>query len=74
MPYRYVTAEVEVDLADFDTDDLREELENRGESIGPDYSSESLELITAIWQRRRLGQDYQRELDQLIYNVLGKTL
>ena len=74
MPYRYVTAEVEVDLADFDTDDQREELENRGVSIGPDYSEESLELITAIWQQRRLGQDYQQALDQLIYNVLGKVL
>lgn len=28
--YKYVTAEVEVDLSDFDTDDLIEELENRG--------------------------------------------
>ena len=74
MPYRYVTAEVEVDLADFDTDDLREELENRGVSIGPDYSPDSLELLTTIWERRRLGRDYQQELDQLIYNVLGKTL
>jgi CubicO group peptidase (beta-lactamase class C family) len=74
MVYRYVTAEVEVDLSDFDTDDLREELENRGESIGLDYSSQSLELLTAIWERRRLGQDYQTELDQLIYNVLGKIV
>lgn len=74
MPYRYITTEVEVDLSDFDTEDLREELEDRGVTIGPDYSSESLELLTAIWQRRRLGQDYQQELDQLIYNVLGKVI
>jgi hypothetical protein len=74
MVYRYVTTEVEVDLSEFDTDELREELESRGESIGPDYSSESLELLTSIWQKRRLNQDYQRELDQLIYNTLGKVL
>lgn len=74
MVYRYITTEVEVDLSEFDTDDLREELENRGESIGPDYSSQSLELLTTIWQRRRLNQDYQSELDQLIYNTLGKVL
>lgn len=74
MTYRYVTAEVEVDLADFDTDDLREELESRGESIGPDYSSESQELLVAIWRRRRLNQDYQAELDRLIWCVLGKVI
>lgn len=74
MVYRYVTTEVEVDLSEFDTDDLREELENRGESIGPDYSKQSIELLTTIWQRRRLNQDYQSELDQLIYNTLGKVL
>ncbi len=74
MVYRYVTAEVEVDLSEFDTEDLRDELEQRGESIGPDYSDQSQELLTAIWLKRRLGQEYQTELDQLIYNVLGKVI
>lgn len=74
MVYRYVTAEVEVDLSEFDTDALLEELENRGETIGPDHSRESNELLTAIWERRRLGHDYQNELDALIYQVLGKVL
>jgi len=76
MPYRYVTAEVEVDLADFDTDELVEELENRGY----DYNTQGVdgdemrEVLEQVWQKRRLGKDYQQELDRLIYGVLGKTI
>lgn len=76
MPYRYVTAEVEVDLSDFDTDDLVEELENRGY----DYNTQGVDgdemrgVLEQVWQKRRLGKDYQQELDHLIYGVLGKTI
>lgn len=76
MPYRYVTAEVEVDLAEFDTDDLVEELESRGY----DYNTQGVDademrlVLESIWQRRREGKDYQAQLDQLIYGVLGKIV
>jgi len=76
MPYRYVTAEVEVDLSEFDTDDLIEELENRGF----DYNTEGVdgdemrELLERIWLNRRQGKDYQSDLDQLIYGILGKVV
>lgn len=76
MPYKYVTAEVEVDLEEFDTDELIEELERRG----VDYNTngvdgdEMREVLNQIWQKRRLGQDYQAELNQLIYGVLGKIV
>jgi hypothetical protein len=65
----YVT--VDVDLSDFDTDELVEELESRGEVIGG-YENNS--LVTAIYEKRRLGQDYQTELDTLIYEVTGRIL
>jgi len=65
----YVT--VDVDLSDFDTDELVEELESRGEVIGG-YENNS--LVTAIYEKRRLGQDYQTELDTLIYEVTGRFL
>ncbi len=65
----YVT--VDVDLSDFDTDDLVEELESRGEVIG---GYENSSLVTAIYEKRRLGQDYQTELDTLIYEVTGRIL
>lgn len=76
MPYKYVTAEVEVDLSDFDTDDLVEELESRG----LDYNTTDVDAdlarmrLESVWNKRRLGHDYQRDLDDLIYQVLGKIL
>ncbi len=73
MPEVLVETYVDVDLDDFDTDDLVEELERRG--MGMEVSSHSgTELITAIYQKRRLGQDYQRELDQLIYLGIGRIV
>ena len=60
--------EVDVDLTYFETEDLIDELENRGHMADTDSKS----LVEAIYQRRRLELDYQSELDQLIYTVLGK--
>jgi hypothetical protein len=67
----YTEVEVDVELDDFDTDDLIEELEKRGKGLEV-ASHTGTELITAIYQKRRLGQDYQRELDELIYVGIGK--
>jgi hypothetical protein len=76
MPIKYVTAEVEVDLSEFDTDDLIEELENREMDFNTKYvDGEQMRLLLeTIWQKRRIGQDYQRELDDLIKGVLGKVV
>jgi hypothetical protein len=78
MTYRIITTDVEVDLSEFDTDDLIEELEDRGEWTGISSSSgqfDSKELLEAIWMKRRMGNnDYQTELDQLIYAVLGHVV
>lgn len=75
---RYATVEtyveVEVDLGEFDTDDLIDELESRGEMVVRDDETPSSAILTAIWEKRRMGQDYQRELDELIYTVLGKVI
>ena len=73
MPTVETYVEVDVELTDFDTDDLIEELENRG--MGMDVVSRSgTELVTAIYEKRRLGQDYQRDLDELIYVATGRIL
>jgi len=68
----YITVDVDVDLTDFDTEELIDELESRGEFVGD--NSENSALVTAIYEKRRLGQDYQLELDQLIYEVTGRIL
>jgi hypothetical protein len=64
----YTEVEVDVDLTYFETDDLVDELENRGHMA--DISSK--EIVEAIYQNRRNGKDFSHELDQLIYTVLGK--
>ena len=70
----YTEVEVEVDLTDFDTEDLIEELEDRGKLL----VGESLDckaLVEQIWMKRRQGNhDYQKELDQLIYQVTGRAV
>ena len=74
--YINVTADVEVDLSDIDTDDLIDELETRGR----DYNTKGVDademrnLLEIIWLNRRTGKDYQNELDKLIYGVLGKIV
>ena len=68
----YTEVEVDVDLSDFDTDDLIEELEGRGAGA-TDYG-DGKDILTAIYEKRRLGRDYQLELDQLIYLGLGKIV
>lgn len=65
----WATVEVDVDLSDFDTDDLIEELTNRGRE--PD-SFETHTLVRDIYEKRRNGKDYQRELDILIYDIIGR--
>ena len=68
---RYV--EVEVDLVDFDDEELRSELESRGYEVKNDGTLKD-ELIESIWLKRRLGQDYQADLDSLIYRVTGRAI
>jgi len=66
--------EVDVDLGDFDTVDLLEELESRDELL-VDGSNGAKDLLNAIWLKRRMGRtDYQTELDQLIYAGLGRIV
>ena len=67
----YKEVEVDIDLSDFETDDLLDELESRGE-LPADSQYDAKDLLNAIWLKRRMGRtDYQTELDQLIYTGLG---
>jgi hypothetical protein len=73
MPTVYTEVEVDVSLEDFDDYDLIDELERRGKGLEIAESS-GTELVEFIYQKRRLGQDYQSLLDELIYVVLGKIV
>ena len=70
----YTEVEVDVDISEFDTEDLLDELASRG-SLPQEADDTSKELLTAIWLKRRLANlDYQTELDQMIYQVLGHVV
>ncbi len=68
----YKEVEVDVDLSDFDTDDLIEELESRGAGA-TDYG-DGKEILQAIYEKRRMNKDYQQELDQLIWLGTGRIV
>jgi hypothetical protein len=68
--------EVEVDLDQFDDDELLEEVAARNLGIAGSEAegSETHQLITTIWLKRRLGVDYDADIDALIYHVIGKAI
>lgn len=73
MPTVYTEVEVDVDLEDFDDYDLIEELERRGKGFEVQNKTPT-ELVHKIYEKRRVGQDYQQELDELIYVAIGRIV
>jgi len=76
MTYRtiYTEVEVDVDLADFETDDLLDELASRS-SLPMEEDFYGKEILETIYLKRRMGRnDYEKELDELIYSILGKIV
>ena len=70
--YRTISVDVDVDLSDFDTEDLVRELESRERRhITTD---EAQDLVQVIYEKRRRGLDYESELDLLIFNTLGRIV
>lgn len=71
----YVTVEAEIDLGEIDTEDLVEELESRNAYDNKTQADLYQSLLTIIWQKRRAGNvSYDKELDTLIYDVLGHVI
>jgi hypothetical protein len=69
----YTEVEVDVDISEFDTEDLLDELASRG-SLPQEYDNNTKELLEKIWQNRRENKPFDSELDRLIYDVLGKVI
>jgi hypothetical protein len=65
-----------VDLDDFDDDELLEEVVARNLviALSETEGSETYQLITSIWNKRRLGVNYDADIDALIYHVIGKVV
>jgi hypothetical protein len=70
--YKTIYTEIEVNLNEFDTEDLIEELESRNADF-IEYS-DNLELLATIYHKRRTGQDFTKELDELIYSTIGRIV
>lgn len=68
--YKDVEVEVDVDLEEFEDEELLDELASRGMAI----SSESTSIIEQIWQLRRTNQPYDHLMDDLIYDTIGKII
>jgi hypothetical protein len=68
--YKDVEVLVDVDLDEFDDDDLLDEIASRGLGV----SAESKDIITQIWQLRRTNQPYDHLMDDLIYDTIGKLV
>ena len=68
MPVIYTEVEVDVDLADFDTDDLIDEINRRNKTS----STSMQDQITKIYELKRTNKSYEEELDLLIYDVIGR--
>ncbi len=64
------TLEVDVDWEDLDTTDMIEELERR--KAIPAMSEFPDRILERIYFKRKSGEDYTRDLDDLIYNVIGR--
>ena len=69
----YTEVEVDVDLEEFETDDLLEELDLRG-ALPPEGNVNAKELVEQMYYLHRQGQDCTHMLDQLFYSVLGRIV
>ena len=68
--------EIEIDLADFDTDDLVVELEDRGFTVVKDLvtTEGGHAAMERIYQKFQQNQDYSEDVRQLIWETLGRIV
>jgi hypothetical protein len=69
----YTEVEVDVDIEDFDTEDLLDELERRGD-LPVEESGAAKEIVEQIYYLRRQEQPYEHLMDSLMYAVMGRVL
>lgn len=64
------TVEVDIEWSDLDTNEMIEELQRR--AVIPNMNEFPNHILNRICLKRKSGEDYTRDLDDLIYNVLGR--
>lgn len=72
--YKTVSMHVDVDLDDFDDEDLIDHLESKGYTVVNDggVASTNPYLLKEIYELRRMNKPYERELEQLIWSTIGR--
>jgi hypothetical protein len=76
----YVNVDVDVDvdevLRELDDDELIDELVRRGKDFNTQFIDGDVarEQLEKIWLLRRLGKDFDKELDHFLYYVLGRAI
>lgn len=72
-------AYIEVDIGEFSDEEIQEEFGKRFpdcldlNTVGVDPDDMRI-LLNTIYEKRRLGKDFSRELDELILYGLGRIL
>ena len=71
MTYKtfYSEAEVEVSLEEWSTEELIEELRSRD---AEDFAKTGSSLLSKIYYARKEGRDFSADLDELIYQQIGR--
>ena len=76
----YVTTSVDIDVRDvldeLDDEELLDEIERRSLDLDSKFidGDQMRELLTKVWMKRRQGQDFTKELDDLIYYGTGRIV
>ena len=75
MGYVTVSVDVDVDLSDIDTEDLMDELKDRGED-GARMTMDEHDVLTKIWIHDREGRKEQAYelMRKYVLNRLGKVV
>lgn len=76
MPYVTIEEEVWVDLDDFETEDLIEELKSRKATTSNNWTGPSgNDIVQEIYMAKHVrNQPYDQLVDQLIGTVLGRVI
>jgi hypothetical protein len=76
MPYVNTYIEVDDVLDELSDVELIDELKRRGTDYNTNHvdGDEMRTVLQTLYEKRRLGKDYQAELDHLIYSILGKVV
>ena len=65
---------IDIELEDFDDDDLIKEVKSRGFHVFEDYTTSTDEDLEQIYLLRRRGLPYDHLMDAYIYQILGKVI